>query len=152
MNERTVAGGVLAVLGVLALVEAWRLSRLREEMVAGAIVGDDTFPLFVGVALLLSSAYALFLARWPGTRVSFPGGEERRRLVTSWGALVAYYVITPWIGYTLSTLVTSTALYRTLGGYRWWVALLSGVITTAALYLAFRVWLVQPLPTGQFGI
>jgi hypothetical protein len=64
----------------------------------------------------------------------------------------ARHVSTPYLGYTLSTLVISTALYRAMGGYRWAVALLIGGVTTGALYLMFRVWLLEPLPTGWVGI
>jgi len=152
VNERRVTGGVLVLLGAVALLEARRLAALREEMVAGAVVGDDTFPWIIGASFLLLGLYALFVARWPVTYVSFPTGAERRQLLTSAGVLAAYYVITPYLGYTLSTLVVSTGLYRAMGSYRWPVALLIGCVTTGALYLMFRVWLHEPLPTGWVGI
>jgi hypothetical protein len=152
LNERRVAGVVLLLLGGVAVLEAWRLAALREEMVAGATVGDDTFPMIVGVALLLMGAHALVLARWPATRVAIPGGRVRYRLIGSGALLVAYYVITPVLGYTLATLVVATALFRMMGDYAWWSALLLGAATTGALYLMFRVWLVQPLPSGWLGI
>ncbi|MGH9365713.1 MAG: tripartite tricarboxylate transporter TctB family protein, partial [Thermoanaerobaculia bacterium] len=119
MNERRVTGGALMLLGAVALIEARRLAALREEMVAGAVVGDDTFAWIIGASLLLLGVYAIFAARWPATHVSFPVGAARRQLVTSAGALAAYYVITPYLGYPLSTLVISTGLYRAMGGYRW---------------------------------
>jgi hypothetical protein len=47
-------------------------------------------------------------------------------------------------------LLVATALPR---GYRWPAALLIGGATTGAvLYVVFRVWLVEPLPTGWLGI
>jgi hypothetical protein len=152
VDERRVVGGILVLLGALALGEAWRLVALRQEIVAGAVVGDDTFPMIVGAALVALGVYTFFLARWPRAPVRFPAGEPRRRLVASGGALVAYYVVTPYLGYTLGTLVAATALYRAMGGYRWWVALAVGAATTGTLYLLFRVWLLQPLPTGWFGV
>lgn len=151
MSERTVTGAILAVLGLLALVEAHRLAGLREELVAGAVVGDDTLPRLIGLALLLLAAYVLVVARWPAAPVTFPHGRQRSRMLASAGALVAYYAVTPYTGYTLSTLLVATALYRTMGGYRWAVAVLIGAATTAALYLMFRVWLLQPLPGGWLG-
>ena len=152
MNEGRVTGGVLVLLGAVALIEARRLAALREEMVAGAVVGDDTFPWIIGGSFLLLGLYALFVAQWPATPVSFPTGAARRQLIASAGVLAAYYVITPHMGYTLSTLVVSTGLYRAMGGYRWRVALLIGCVTTGALYVMFRVWLLEPLPTGWIGI
>lgn len=152
MNERRVAGGALLLLGALAVSEAWRLSALREEMVAGAVVGDDTFPWVVGAALIALGLHALLAARWPAAHPRFPAGAERRQLVASAGALAAYYVVTPYLGYTLATLVVGAALYRVIGRYRWPVATLMAAVTTGALYLVFRVWLVQPLPAGWLGV
>ena len=51
--EGRVVGAVLVLLGILSLREGWRLHALRTQMVAGAVVGDDTFPDIVGAALLL---------------------------------------------------------------------------------------------------
>lgn len=152
MNERTVTGGVLVLLGGMSVLEARRLASLREEMVAGAVVGDDTFSWIIGWSFLLLGFYILVVARWPVTHVSFPAGAARRRLLISAGMLVAYYVITPYLGYTLSTLVVSTGLYHAMGSYRWPVAFLIGCLTTGAFYLMFRVWLHEPLPTGWVGI
>ena len=42
-NEQRVAGVILVLLGAVSLAEARWLAGLREEMVAGAVVGDDTF-------------------------------------------------------------------------------------------------------------
>jgi putative tricarboxylic transport membrane protein len=151
VNERRVAGGILVLLGVVALIEASRLSGLREEMVAGAVVGDDTFPWIVGGTLVLLGLYALFLAPWAPAQVTFPAGLEGRQLVTSIGALAGYCLITPHLGYTMSTLVISTGLYRVMGNYRWPGAIGIGGLTTGALYLLFRVWLHEPLPTGWVG-
>ena len=145
------AGSGLVLLGVVALIEARRLTGLREEMVAGAVVGDDTFPWIVGGSLVLLGLYTLFVAPWSPAHVSFPAGLERRQLLTSIGALAGYCVITPYLGYTLSTLVVSTGLYRAMGDYRWPGAAAIGGLTTGALYVLFRVWLHEPLPTGWVG-
>jgi hypothetical protein len=59
-----VVGGILVVLGLFALWEGWRLHALRTQMVAGAVVGDDTFPLIVGAALLLWREHP-FVAKLP---------------------------------------------------------------------------------------
>lgn len=152
LSERSVAGALLLLLGALALREAWRLASLREEMVAGAVVGDDTFPWLVGASLVAMGLHTLVLARWPGAHARFPAGAERRQVVGSAAALGAYYVVAPHLGYTLSTLVVGAALFRVMGGYRWPVAALIAGVTTGALYVVFKVWLVQPLPAGWLGI
>ena len=151
-DPNRVVGGMLVLLGILALVEARRLYALRTQMVAGAVVGDDTFPLIVGVAMLLLGAHILLLARLPQVKVAAPYGEPRMRMILGAGVLAAYWVILPYLGYTASTALVSTGLYRAMGGYRWPLALVFGGVTTGALYLMFRVWLLEPLPTGLLGL
>ena len=145
-------GGVLVVLGILCLWEGRRLHALRTQMVAGAVVGDDTFPLIVGAALLLLGASIPFVAKPPQVKVARPYGEPRMRMILGAGVLAAYWVIVPYLGYTGSTALVSTGLFRAMSGYRWPQALLLGGATTGLLYLLFRVWLLQPLPTGLLGL
>jgi putative tricarboxylic transport membrane protein len=146
-----IVGALLVLLGVLALREGRRLSVLRETLVAGAVVGDDTFPLIVGAALLVLGVYLLLAAPPPPVRVEFPRGDVRTRMLMGAGVLVAYWLLVPWLGYTGGTAIVSTALYRGMGGYRWPAAVLLGAVSTGVLYLLFRVWLLQPLPTGILG-
>ena len=54
-----IVGAIIALLGVLAVREGRRLYVLRETLVAGAVVGDDTFPMIVGGALLVLGAYLM---------------------------------------------------------------------------------------------
>ena len=143
---------MLVLLGILSLWEGWRLHALRTQMVAGAVVGDDTFPLIVGGALLLLGATILFVAKPPQAKVAPPSREPRTRMILGAGVLAAYWVIVPYLGYTVSTALVSTGLFRAMGGYRWPFALLLGGATTGLLYLLFRVWLLQPLPTGRLGL
>jgi hypothetical protein len=145
-------GAGFIVLGLLALVEARRLRTLRTTLVAGAVVGDDTFPMIVGVALVILGAHLLVVARLPAVRVEFPRGPVRTRMLGGAGVLVAYWIVMPWLGYTPSTALASTALYRTMGGYGWPGAVLLGALTAGALHLLFRVWLLQPLPAGLLGL
>lgn len=147
-----VVGGVLVLLGILSLWEGWRLHALRTQMVAGAVVGDDTFPFIVGAALVILGANVFFVAKPHQMKVARPAGEPRTRMLMGAGVLAAYWVIVPFLGYTGSTALVSTGLFHAMGGYRWPQALLLGGATTGVLYLLFRVWLLQPLPAGLLGI
>jgi putative tricarboxylic transport membrane protein len=150
-GRERVVGVALVLLAILSLWEGCRLHALRTQMVAGAVVGDDTFPLIVGAALLLLGTILLFVARFPEVKVVVPY-RERTRMMLGAGVLVAYCVIVPHLGYTGSTALVSTGLFRAMGGYRWSRAILLGGVTTGLLYLLFRVWLLQPLPTGFLGL
>ena len=151
-REGRVVGGTLVLLGILSLWEGWRLYALRTQMVAGAVVGDDTFPFIVGAALLLLGASILIIAKPAQAKVARPSGAPRMRMILGAGVLAAYWVIGPYLGYTVGTALVSTGLFRTMGGYRWPFAILLGGVTTGLLYLLFRVWLLQPLPTGLLGL
>ena len=146
-----IVGAILVLLGALALREGRRLSVLRETLVAGAVVGDDSFPTIVGACLVVLGAYLLLVAPPPAARVELPRGAVRTRMLAGAGVLVGYWFLVPWLGYTAGTAIVSTALYRGLGGYRWPAAVLLGALSTGVLYLLFRVWLLQPLPTGLLG-
>jgi hypothetical protein len=147
----TVVGALLIALGVVALVEAWRLYALRTELVAGAVVGDDTFPFVVGGALVVLGLLAITRLR-PRASVEVPEGGVRVQMIASAGLLVGYWLALPWLGYTPSTALASIGLYRTMGGYRWPITVLLGALTAGALHLLFRVSLVEPLPTGILGL
>ena len=77
MGERTVAGGILVLLGAVALVEARRLAALREEMVAGAVVGGA---LWAGLAWWSGGVLASLASHilWTGCMLAFPPGAGRR--------------------------------------------------------------------------
>lgn len=151
-KDGRVLGGIFVVLGGVALLEGRRLYALREQMVAGAVVGDDTFPMVVGLAFLVLGGHFLFLARDRALEVSFGQGAARRQMLWSGAVLIAYSAAVPYLGYTASTFLGSLGLFRTMGGYRWDRCVLLAAVSTGALYLAFRVWLLQPLPAGLFGI
>ena len=151
-HQRWVMGGILFVLGVVAVIEGWRLHALRTRMVAGAVVGDDTLPLITGVALIVFGILVSVVAPAAAATVTWPSGPQRTQMLSAAGLLTAYWLILPYVGYTASTAVVSLGLYRTMGKYRWPIATLLAAVTTGILFLMFRVWLREPLPTGWLGI
>ncbi len=150
-SRRTVGIGLI-LLGLLALWEGWRLYGLRTQMVAGAVVGDDTFPVIVGAALVVFGATAAYLYPPAPVKVTFPYGRQRSRMLASGAVLVCYWLIVPYLGYTASTALVAIGLFRAMGAYGWPAAVLLGGATTGVLYLLFRVWLLQALPTGLLGL
>jgi len=150
-RQRWAMGGVLITLGVVAVAEGWRLHALRTQMVAGAVVGDDTLPVIVGVALLVFGILVVAVAPPEPVKVTWPAGRQRVQMLGAAGLLVGYWLVLPYVGYTGSTALVSIGLYRTMGDYRWPVAVLLGAVSTGLLFLMFRVWLLEPLPTGWLG-
>src|SRR3972149_1846449 len=95
-----VVGGGLIVLGSLSLGEGWRLYGLRTQMVAGAVVGDDTFPLIVGASMVALGVLAAFVTAPATLRVVFPYGEPRGRMLVTGALLVVYWLPPPPPGAT----------------------------------------------------
>ena len=93
-REGRVVGGMLVLLGILSLWEGWRLHALRTQMVAGAVVGDDTFPFIVGAALLLLGASILFVAKLPQVKVARASREPSMRMILGAGVLSGTGAIT----------------------------------------------------------
>jgi Tripartite tricarboxylate transporter TctB family len=98
-----VMGAMLLVLRAVALFEGRRLFALRMQMVAGAVVGDDAFPVIVGLAFLVLGGDFLFRSRRPAPGVSWREGAVRSRMLWSGAMLVANCAAVPYLGYTLST-------------------------------------------------
>jgi hypothetical protein len=143
-------GGALVILGLVALREGRRLHALRESLVAGAVVGDDTFPLIVGAGLLVLGAVVL-IGGLPVVRVELPVGVARAQMLWAAGALIVYWALAPWLGYTAATALVAVVLFRTMGGYDWSLTLLLAGASTGTLYVMFRIWLHEPLPSGLLG-
>ena len=76
-NQRWVMACVLIALGVVALAEGWRLHALRTQLVAGAVVGDDTVPLITGVALIVLGILVAAVAPPQSVKVTWPSGAQR---------------------------------------------------------------------------
>jgi hypothetical protein len=151
MTDVRAVGAVLLALGGWALLEGRRLVGLRNDMLAGAVVGDDTLPLLVGAALVVLGGYLLAGGRVAPAQAVFADAPTRRRMLRSAAVLAAYCAAMPHAGYTSSTAVAAVLLFRVMGGYPWRAAVGFSAALTLALYVVFRVWLKQPLPVGLLG-
>jgi hypothetical protein len=88
----------------------------------------------------------------PAAKVTLPSGPQRTQMLSAAGLLVGYWLVLPYVGYTGSTALVSIGLYRAMGHYRWPIATLLAAVTTGLLFLVFRVWLNEPLPSGWLGL
>lgn len=138
-------GWVLIVLGVFSLIETRRIYGLG----TGGLVGDHTFPFILGAFFVIYGVYFQFMKQMSG--VIFPQGTVLRTMICCALILIAYWKVIPLLGYTLGTFMASTALFFIMGRYKWHISFISGIVTTAMLYLIFRVWLYLPFPGGLLG-
>jgi nitrate reductase gamma subunit len=143
-----VGGAVFMLLGVVSLLEARRLRPMRMR----AAVGDDIFPLILGVALLLLGALMTFVVKTPSPQPAFPARAIARRMLASLASLLAYWALLPVFGYVPGTFLTSAALFSLFGGYQLRTCLAASALLTAGVYLTFVRLLKMPFPIGVFGL
>jgi putative tricarboxylic transport membrane protein len=143
-----VVGLIFMVLGILSLIEGYRLLPFRTQGVAG----DDTFPFVLGFIMLILGACVAFVLKPRNLSASWPKGKAAKASLESAGVMIAYAVLIPYLGYAPSTFLASAGLLRFIGGYRWLPCLLSGAGLAGAFHVIFGIWLQMPFPLGIFGI
>ena len=140
---------LLAGVGAAAIWDSRRL---------GAGWGTDGpqsgyFPFWLGVVLIAASLGNLLLvlrargggAKGGGIFVTWP----QLRLVLSVLLPTVFYVAAiPFTGlYAASAVLVAWFMIR-LGGFRWWVAVASGLATAAVAFVVFEEWFLVALPKG----
>jgi hypothetical protein len=142
-----VAGLFFVVLGAVILTEGWRLRALRTR----GVVGDDTFPFILGLAMVLLGGLLFLTSRPQNKTVCWPKGRASRSMVETALTLVGYYVAMPYLGYGPSTILAAVLLFFTVARYRWYICLAGGAAVAAVFYYVFVVWLKMPFTIGILG-
>jgi hypothetical protein len=114
--------------------------------------------IFFLAALLLIILGAIDLA---GTFVGKPktDKEERpiwvglqwQRVLLVLGGLLAYVYFFNVAGFLLSTFLLMVFLFKGVEPTKWWIAIVSSLITILISYGIFEVWLSVPFPKGFLG-
>ncbi|GAX90120.1 tripartite tricarboxylate transporter TctB family protein [Effusibacillus lacus] len=142
-------GGIISIIfGVIAISESIRLYPKR----MGPLVGDYTMPGIVGVVMILLGLLVIFVVKGEKFKVEFPDRKLMKGLLLTFGLLFAYWVLTQFLGYEISTLLVAMGLFKVMGSYSVLKSMVYGVVLTAGLYFLFILWLGVPLPNGMFGI
>jgi putative tricarboxylic transport membrane protein len=136
-----VCGGLLAVLGSVALVEALRMR--------DAWTGAPLMPGVVGGLLVL---LGLAHAREPVTATEWPDAAGGRRVLTLLVLLVLYVALLPPLGFLLATVLFTLPLVRALGALSWPLTIVTTATIAIASHVVFKHWLGMPLPSGPFGL
>jgi hypothetical protein len=112
--------------------------------------------IFACVVALVASARVFLWPKAAGAEtLAEPLSEEepdlarRRRVAGAVGALAAFCLALPWIGYPIAAFAFVALVLRGLGG-RWMAALVTGALGSAVSYYLFAVLLGVPLPRGPW--
>jgi putative tricarboxylic transport membrane protein len=78
-------------------------------------------------------------------------GLRWKKVLMVTGILLAYIYSFDLLGFFLSTFFLMVLLFKGVEFTKWWVAILSSLITISISYGIFNVWLKVPFPTGMLG-
>lgn len=116
------------------------------------VVGPGFFPVVL-LAILALLAIVLLLTSikdWSKQRrAAWPARFQPLALVT--GAVVAYALVLPWLGFLITTFLFSTVLFRFGYPRKWLLPLAGAAVTSLAAMLVFEVWLHTQFPPGFLG-
>jgi putative tricarboxylic transport membrane protein len=117
--------------------------------------GAGFYPVAVAVfacVVALVAGARVFLSP-QAVRPEAPSGAtdhaRRRRVAGAVGALAAFCLTLPWIGYPIAAFGFVSVVLWGLGG-RWQAALLTGALSSVGSYYLFAVLLGVPLPRGPW--
>ena len=140
-----VCGVVLAVVGLIVLVEGLRLG------IGWSTDGPEPgfFIFYLGVALLLSTAPIIVGAvrRASDARLFVTVGQLRS-VATVFIPAVAMVALTHVVGLYVSGAIYLAAYMRWIGRHRWVTTVLVALVIPLAAFLIFEVWFLVPLPKG----
>lgn len=112
--------------------------------------GAAVFPVLAGVLLMFSSLTTLWEG-WrqdPAEKVALPAGEDLKRLLILVGLLMGYFLLLPWLGQIVTSLLFCILLIRLLSGLGWVRVLVYSPIVSFLLYFVFVYFLKVPMPRG----
>jgi putative tricarboxylic transport membrane protein len=139
---------------ILLLAGAYLTQALQLPFGSTARPGAGFYPVLVAVfacvvALVASlrAWRAPVVARATAEETEPDGPARRRRVVDTVGALAAFALVLPWVGYPVAAFVFVTFVLRRLGT-GWLMAGAMGVLAAAASYGLFAILLDVPLPRG----
>jgi hypothetical protein len=137
-RAEVLSGVVLAALGALSLIEAFRL---RDDW-----QGARLMPAVVGAVLLALGAAHLAAPASSPAASAWPEPDRRRRVALFFAILMLYVALLPALGFAIATTLFVWCLMRTLGAYSPITRVLLSVTIAAACSVVFRTWLGMPLP------
>ncbi|MBO0679647.1 tripartite tricarboxylate transporter TctB family protein [Mycolicibacterium sp. S2-37] len=141
-------GAVMVVAAVLVIVDALRLPE------TSGTVGPAAVPLPVGALLGVVGAVLLIQSRAQYATATRETDWQPRagvRLIAMIGALVAFAVLLPLLGYVVTSAALFIAAAMLLGAPNIWRTVAYGWALAAIVFLLFDRLIGLSLPTGPWG-
>ncbi|NVK33400.1 MAG: tripartite tricarboxylate transporter TctB family protein [Rhodobacteraceae bacterium] len=142
MSDRIFGGiGLL-----IAAIFIWQATVIQESFISDA-VGPKTFPIIIAIVLGLASTYCIIR---PDQDPVWPKAAAMLELFVAVVVMVTYAELLPVLGFAICTAIAAAYLSWRLGAPAL-NALIAGVLTSAGLYLIFRIILGLSLARGPLG-
>jgi putative tricarboxylic transport membrane protein len=124
-------------------------------------MGPGDFPIMVAVLLAVCAGWLLVdTFRRPAAGGPAEGGEKsertvspraRRDILTGFGLFTVMLILTPFLGFSLSSVLFVFLFLLLIGRYRFLLAILIAAVIPGVLWFIFAYMLTVPLPKGPWG-
>ena len=151
MNNDQLSGAVWFGLGLAVC-----LGSLQYKLGTPAAPGTGFMPFLTGLAICFFSGIGLIQAtlrkrRGEGWSPVLQGVFWKNAMIILVSLLVYALLLVP-LGFVFTTTLFIAFLLRAIVPQRWSVVIACSILTAAASYLIFEVWLKAQLPKGLLGI
>lgn len=151
MNNDQLSGAVWFGLGLAVC-----LGSLQYKLGTPAAPGTGFMPFLTGLAICFFSGIGLIQAtlrkrRGEGWSPVLQGVFWKNAMIIL-VSLLAYALLLFPLGFVITTTLFIAFLLRAIVPQRWSVVIACSILTAAASYLIFEVWLKAQLPKGLLGI
>jgi putative tricarboxylic transport membrane protein len=151
LNNDQLSGAVWFGLGLAVC-----LGSLQYKLGTPAAPGTGFMPFLTGLAICFFSGIGLIHAtlrkrRGEGWSPVLQGVSWKNAMVIL-VSLLAYALLLFPLGFVITTTLFIAFLLRAIVPQRWSVVIACSILTAAASYLIFEIWLKAQLPRGPLGI
>jgi putative tricarboxylic transport membrane protein len=136
------AGGLVAVIGIIAISAAWPLAFWSEFG-----PGPGFFPLVLGSGLILMGS-VVGVAGWPGRKDASGSDASFRKPLLVAGVMAGYLAVLDFLGFVVATALFLFTLIHWVESRKAWQALALAIFITLGLHLVFDTLLKTALPLG----
>lgn len=142
MSDRVFGGFGL----LLAAFFVWGAARIELSFISDP-VGPRVFPYVIAGVMALAS---LAIILRPDAEARWPGLARLAEIAVAAGAMVAYALLLPELGFLIATALASAFLTWRLGT-KPLQSILAGVLTSVGIYVVFHLILGLSLAKGPLG-
>lgn len=137
------------IIGIVLIIFAGAVWSMAQGFPDQSVQGPGTafFPQVMSILLIFLSICLIFINPLEAAEEKLTK-EKRITFLLTIAVIVSYILITPQLGYVITTLGAVFLMVGLLGDMKWWKRLITAFVITGIVFAAFE-WLFNvPLPQG----